>query len=103
MITSPYSINRVSGAVRGVSQIRTHGTPASAQPSGAGEKFDKVTLSAREGEDPYKLELQSKLSQEVRTATTTGTLTALREQVQKGEYRINAESIAKKLLLLGEV
>lgn len=103
MITSPYSINPISGAVRGVSQIRTHGTPASAQPSGAGEKFDKVTLSAREGEDPYKLELQSKLSQEVRTATTTGTLTALREQVQKGEYRINAESIAKKLLLLGEV
>ena len=103
MITSPYSINPVSGAVRGVSQIRTHGTPASAQPSGAGEKFDKVTLSAREGEDPYKLELQSKLSQEVRTATTTGTLTALREQVQKGEYRINAESIAKKLLLLGKV
>ena len=103
MITSPYSINPVSGAVRGVSQIRTHGTPASAQPSGAWEKFDKVTLSAREGEDPYKLELQSKLSQEVRTATTTGTLTALREQVQKGEYRINAESIAKKLLLLGEV
>lgn len=103
MITSPYSINPVSGAVRGVSQIRTHGTPASAQPSGAGEMFDKVTLSAREGEDPYKLELQSKLSQEVRTATTTGTLTALREQVQKGEYRINAESIAKKLLLLGEV
>ena len=103
MITSPYSINPVSGAVRGVSQIRTHGTPASAQPSGAGEKFDKVTLSAREGEDPYKLELQSKLSQEVRTATTTGTLTALLEQVQKGEYRINAESIAKKLLLLGEV
>ena len=103
MITSPYSINPVSGAVRGLSQIRTHGTPASAQPSGAGEKFDKVTLSAREGEDPYKLELQSKLSQEVRTATTTGTLTALREQVQKGEYRINAESIAKKLLLLGEV
>ena len=103
MITSPYSINPVSGAVRGVSQIRTHGTPASAQPSGAGEKFDKVTLSAREGEDPYKLELQSKLSQEMRTATTTGTLTALREQVQKGEYRINAESIAKKLLLLGEV
>ena len=103
MITSPYSINPVSGAVRGVSQIRTHGTPASAQPSGAGEKFDKVTLSAREGEDPYKLELQSKLSQEVRTATTTGTVTALREQVQKGEYRINAESIAKKLLLLGEV
>ncbi len=103
MITSPYSINPVSGTVRGVSQIRPHGAPASAQPSGAGEKFDKVTLSAREGEDPYKLELQGRLSQEVRTATTTGALAALREQVQSGEYQISAESIAEKLLLLGEV
>ena len=103
MITSPYSINPVSGAVRGVSQIRTHGTPASAQPSGAGEKFDKVTLSAREGEDPYKLELQSKLSQEVRTATTTGTVNALREQVQAGTYKVDAGAIARKMLLLGEV
>lgn len=104
MITSPYSINPVSGgAVRGVSQVRPHSAAASVHSSAAGEKFDKVTLSARDGADPYKMELQSKLSQEVRTATTTGTLATLREQVQSGEYQINAESIAKKLLLLGEV
>lgn len=104
MITSPYSINPVSSStVRSVSQLRPHAAPVNVQPSTAGEKFDKVTLSAREGADPYKMELQSKLSQEVRTATTTGTLAKLREQVQSGEYKINAESIAKKLLLLGEV
>ena len=102
MITSPYSINPVSGAVRGVSQIRTHGTPASAQPSGAGEKFDKVTLSAREGEDPYKLELQSKLSQEVRTATTTGDVAALRQQVADHAYTPDPMAIAARILRLGE-
>lgn len=102
MITSPYNINSVGSAMR-VSQIRPHTAPAAVQTGPSGEKFDKVTISAREGVEPQRLELQSKLSQEVRTATTTGTLSALREQVQSGEYRINAESIAKRMLLLGEV
>ncbi len=102
MITSPYNINPVNGTVR-VNQIRPHNAPAAAQSGSGGEKFDKVTISAREGIEPQRLALQSKLSQEVRTATTTGTLANLREQVQAGEYRINAESIAKRLLLLGEV
>lgn len=101
MITMPQKISPVnSGALR-VSQSRQHSAAAPA--SHAGESFDRVTLSAREGEDSRKLEIQSKLSQEVRTATTTGTLAHLRQQVESGEYRIDAESIAKKLLLLGEV
>lgn len=49
------------------------------------------------------LELKSRLSQEVRTATTTGALSTLREEVQAGEYRIDAGNIARKMLLLGEV
>ncbi len=49
------------------------------------------------------MELQSKLSQEVRTATTTGTLANLRREVQSGQYQVDARSIAKKLLLMGEV
>lgn len=100
MISMPQKIGPVSGQVR-VNQSRSH-TPAAA-PSHGAESFDKVTLSAREGEDSRRLELQSRLSQEVRTATTTGTLAALRQQVQAGEYKIDAASIAKKLLLLGEV
>lgn len=101
MITSPYHITSM-GPVR-VNRARSYAAPTTAQAGHGPEKFDQVTLSAREGEDSYKIELQSKLSQEVRTATTTGTLAALREQVQSGAYQVDADSIAKKMLLLGEV
>lgn len=101
MITMPQKISPVNGGTMRVNQSRQHSAAAPA--AYAGESFDKVTLSAREGEDSRKLELQSKLSQEVRTATTTGTLANLRQQVQAGEYRVDASSIAKKMLLLGEV
>lgn len=90
-----------AGQIR-VNKPRAYGTAAARQGSAA-EKFDQVTLSAHEGEDPIKMELQSKLSQEVRTATTTGALVSLRDQVQSGQYQVDARSIAKKLLLLGEV
>lgn len=90
-----------AGSVR-VNKPRSYGTSAS-RPGPAAEKFDQVTLSAHEGEDPIKMELQSKLSQEVRTATTTGTLASLHDQVQSGQYQVDARNIAKKLLLLGEV
>ena len=105
MIRMPYNINPVGSAnTLRVSQPRQHAAAVQGEAGpAAGEKFDKITLSARGNEDPRKLELQSKLSQEVRTATTTGTLASLRDQVQAGEYQIDARSIAKKLLLLGEV
>lgn len=104
MITMPHNINSVVSAnTLRVGQPRQYAAGAQEQAVSAGEKFDKVTLSAREGEDPKKLELRTKLSQEVRTATTTGTLASLREQVQAGTYQVDAASIAKRLLLLGEV
>ena len=90
-----------AGTMR-VNKPRSFGT-SPARTGGPAEKFDQVTLSAHEGEDPMKMELQSKLSQEVRTATTTGTLASLRQQVQSGQYQVDARSIAKRLLLLGEV
>lgn len=90
-----------AGSVR-VNKPRSYGA-AAAKSTGSAEKFDQVTLSAHEGEDPVKMELQSKLSQEVRTATTTGTLAALHQEVQSGQYKVDPNSIAKKLLLLGEV
>lgn len=102
MITMPQKIGPLNSRVR-VNQTRQPAPATPGQVAHSGESFDKVTLSAREGAEPQKLELQSKLSQEVRTATTTGTLAALRQQVQAGEYQIDAGSIAKKLLLLGEV
>lgn len=104
MITMPQKINAINSASSmRTAQARQHTAPLQEQQGPAQEKFDQVTLSVRESGDPYKMKLQSKLSQEVRTATTTGTLASLRDQVQNGEYKIDARSIAKRLLLLGEV
>ena len=47
--------------------------------------------------------LVSKLSQEVRTATTTGDIAALRQQVADHTYTPDPSSIAARILLLGEV
>lgn len=100
MITSP--VNSVNSPLRTAKprQYTAHTVSGSAPST---ENFDKITLSAREGEDPNKLRLQAQLASQVRTATTTGQLAALKEQVKSGEYKIDAGSIAKKLLLLGEV
>ena len=63
-------------------------------------KFDTVTIGA---ENTFQKQLQSKISQEIRTATTTGTISSLREQVQAGEYKVDAQNIARRLLFFGEV
>ena len=94
------------GAISSIAAPKVYRTKAGrdgrAQVASGNNNYDSFTLSTP-SQDSSFLSLVSRISQEVRTATTTGTLTALREQVHKGEYRINAESIAKKLLLLGEV
>ncbi len=46
--------------------------------------------------------LVSRLSQEVRTATTTGDIAALRQQVASGEYTPDPMAIAARILFLGE-
>jgi len=73
-----------------------------AQAASAGGKYDQVTISAHEN-DPFMMEMKSRIAQDVRTATTTGEISALHDQVQAGEYRIDAGNIARKMLLLGEV
>lgn len=77
--------------------------PASVIRAGAaGGKYDQVTISAHEN-DPFMMEMKSRIAQDVRTATTTGEISMLHDQVQAGEYRIDAGNIARKMLLLGEV
>lgn len=77
--------------------------PAAAARTGqAGGKYDKVTISAHE-DSPFMMEMKSRIAQDVRTATTTGEISALHDQVQAGEYQIDAGNIARKMLLLGEV
>lgn len=64
-------------------------------------KYDSVTISAP-GQDSRFLGLVGKLSQEVRAATTTGDITALRQQVASGEYVPDPAAIAARMLFLGE-
>jgi negative regulator of flagellin synthesis FlgM len=74
---------------------------AKLQRSGANRRFDSIMLSGGDGKrSSFEMELRSKVSQEVRTATTSGQVAALREQVQSGTYRVDAREIAKKMLLM---
>lgn len=75
---------------------------AKTQRGGASRRFDSITLSDGSTRGSYEMELRGKISQEVRTATSSGQIAALREQVQNGTYQVDAREIAKKMLLLGE-
>ena len=48
------------------------------------------------------MDLVGRLTQEVRTTTTTGDIRALRQQVASGQYEPNAAAIAARMLFLGE-
>lgn len=73
------------------------------QKSGANRRFDSITLSGGDGtHSSFEMELRSRISQEVRTATSSGQVAALREQVQSGTYQVDPREIAKKMLLVGE-
>ncbi len=66
-----------------------------------GSNYDSFTLSAP-SQDGQFLNMVSRLSREVRTATTTGDITALRQQVANGQYTLDPMSIAARMLFLGE-
>lgn len=48
------------------------------------------------------MQMVGRLSQEVRTATTTGDIQALRQSVASGEYTPNPMAIAGRMLFLTE-
>ena len=68
-------------------------------------RFDSVTISGA-GENAalegIAAELKSELAQEIRAAASPENIAALKELVQRGEYRPDAGEIAKRMLLLGE-
>ena len=66
-------------------------------------RFDSVTISGEKNRrSSFEMDLRKKLTQEVRTATSSGQVAALRDEIQAGAYRIDAGAIAGKMLLLGE-
>ena len=77
------------------------GRDGRAQAAAGGSNFDSLTLSAS-GQDSRFLGLVSRLSQEVRTVTTTGDIAALRQQVADNQYVPDPASIAARILFLGE-
>ena len=79
------------------------GGAAKSQRGGASRRFDSITLSGGDGtRSSFEMELRSRISQEVRTATSSGQFAALREQVQSGTYQVDTREIAEKMLLVGE-
>lgn len=84
-------------------QAQSGGT-AKLHRDGAGRRFDSITLSSGDGvRGSFEMELRGKVSQEVRTATSSGQIAALREQVQNGTYQVDTREIAKKMLLMEAV
>ena len=69
--------------------------------SGEGGKYDSITLSTDNTNRSFK-DLVGRLSQEIRTTTTTGDIRTLRQQVSSGTYKPNAYTIAARMLFRGE-
>ena len=66
-------------------------------------RFDSVLISeSGSGNEKAALDLKSRLSYEVRTATSTDMVSALREQIQNGTFTPDPMEIARKMLLMGE-
>ena len=93
------------GAISPIAPPKVYGTKAGrstrAQVSSGNSNYDSLTLSAP-WQDNRFMGLVSKLSQEVRTATTTGDIAALRQQVADHTYTPDPSSMAARILLLGE-
>ena len=95
-----------SGPVSSVSRTKTYYTP---QKRGAAARttvepnYDSAAFSPRPaGKSGFQMELVSRLSHEVRTATTTSDIQELRRAVSAGEYAPDPMAIAGRMMLLTE-
>lgn len=97
MLTSSGGVSRIGVPKACYANIKRD---AGSKPS-VGQHYDSVTFSSTpEGESAFRLSLAGQLSQEVRTATTTGDVQKLRQAVASGEYKPDPMSIAGKMLFL---
>jgi negative regulator of flagellin synthesis FlgM len=83
-----------------VQQVRTEHdvrTAAATEP-----KYDSVRLSSQTEEGRFRSELVSRLSKEVRTATGTGDIRRLQQEVADGTYVPDPMRIAGRILYLNE-
>ncbi|MCI8808580.1 MAG: flagellar biosynthesis anti-sigma factor FlgM [Oscillibacter sp.] len=72
-----------------------------AQPA-AEPNYDSATFSSLMAGKSTRMDVVSRLSQEVRTTTTTGDIQELRRAVSAGEYTPDPMAIAGRILLMVE-
>lgn len=99
MITGGNKVSAVTSPIQYYSTRAKAARPEQARSEAA--RYDSITLS--EGRPSgFAARLTGRLTQEVRASATSGRLTALSEQVASGQYKPDAMSIAKRMLLLAE-
>lgn len=95
-----------SGPIASVSRPKTYYTPqkrGTAARTTVEPNYDSAAFSPRPaGKSGFQMELVSRLSHEVRTATTTGDIQELRRAVSAGEYAPDPMAIAGRMMLLTE-
>ena len=95
------------GAISSISPAKVYRTSAERETrtkaAASCNKYDSVTLSSVPSEESrFRMKMVGRMSQEVRTATTTGDIHALRQQVASGQYVPDPMAIAARILFLGE-
>lgn len=102
MLTSSNRPGAISSVAPSKTYYSTRRRSASAQ-TALEHKYDSATFSPLpEGRSAFQMQLVSRLSQEVRTATTTGDIQSLRQAVSSGEYTPDPMAIAGRMLFLTE-
>lgn len=99
MLTGGNTISGISNSVQIYSTRRASSVAQAQERGGASARFDSITLS---GTTSFASSLIGRISQEVRASVTPGRLSALSEQIASGEYKPDAMSIARRMLLLPE-
>ncbi len=92
-----------TGGIGPVRPVRPYsvGIEAAARTRTAEGSFDKIAISQDvSAGHRFQMEIVGRLSQEVRTAVTTGDIQELRRQVLSGEYRPDAREIAARMLMM---
>lgn len=94
-----------SGGITSIGRAKTYYSyqKRAAAPTSVAPNYDSATFSSLlTGKSASQMDAVSRLSQEVRTATTTGDIQALRQAVSAGTYTPDPMAIAGRILFLVE-
>ena len=86
-----------------ISKVIPSSTSCGAPAAHAPQKYDSDSFSERaEAPDSFFMNLVSRISQDVRTATTTADIRELHQAVQSGTYTPDPHAIASRMLFFAE-